>query len=317
VIWEATGDAQDEGGDSALYSRRVSPAMGSLDPIEALTANAAGQHHTGEVAAVSQTELAVAWVRQYGVAEQSRREIVTQRRAVDGIASGPATVASSAGADTTTAPAISAGPDGDFVVVWHSHYQDGSYASVFGRRFDSGGQAVGTEFQVNSYTPERDLYPSVAHLGGGRFVVAWSRHDQITEDGVTRPTRPKILARVYGGDGSPGGDEFQVNRHDDRGGGYARVAAGAHDDFAVVWAATDSMVRLRRFALSPLCGDPDGDRNRDSTDALIVLRAGVGLTECATCVCDVDDSSATTATDALRLLVAVVSELELSCGSCQ
>jgi hypothetical protein len=175
---------------------------------------------------------------------------------------------------------------------------------------------VGTEFQVNTYTPEMDTYPSVAHLSSGRFVVAWGRQGQINDGGVIKSTDPKILARVYGTDGLPTGDEFQVNRDDEHGGGYARVAGGAHDDFAVVWAAVGSRVRLRRFTLDPLCGDPDGDGRRDTTDALSVLRAAVGLTVCAPCVCDVDASSATTATDALRLLAAILAGTEVTCGAC-
>ncbi len=48
--------------------------------------------------------------------------------------------------------AASAAPDGDFVVAWQSYYQDGNYAGVFARRFDSAGSPQATEFQVNSST---------------------------------------------------------------------------------------------------------------------------------------------------------------------
>ncbi len=75
-------------------------------------------------------------------------------------------------------PAIAAGTDGAFVVVWQSGSQDGDYRfggySVFGQRYDSAGRAVGTEFQVNSYTPYPQVYPALGMAADGGFVVVWS-----------------------------------------------------------------------------------------------------------------------------------------------
>ncbi|HEX9639125.1 MAG TPA: flagellar hook associated protein, partial [Acidobacteriota bacterium] len=48
-------------------------------------------------------------------------------------------------------PAISHDPTGGFFIVWDS-FQDGSTTGVFGRRFDSDGNPVGAEFQINQYT---------------------------------------------------------------------------------------------------------------------------------------------------------------------
>jgi hypothetical protein len=71
-------------------------------------------------------------------------------------------------------PDVACAPGGQFVVAWVSTYQDGYADGIFGQRFDSAGGAVGTEFQVNSYTNYNQVYPAVALSGTGEFVVVWA-----------------------------------------------------------------------------------------------------------------------------------------------
>ena len=62
---------------------------------------------------------------------------------------------------------------GGFVVTWQSEFQDGSFFGVFGQILDSAGNKVGNEFQVNTTTYWDQVYPIVAGLSGGGFVVTW------------------------------------------------------------------------------------------------------------------------------------------------
>lgn len=65
------------------------------------------------------------------------------------------------------------------------------------------------------------------------------------------------------------------------------------------------------------CGLPvsEGDAPT-AVDALYVMRSAIGLTTCATCVCDVDGSGGINATDSLRTLHhAVGLDVELVCGN--
>ena len=57
-----------------------------------------------------------------------------------------------------------------------------------------------------------------------------------------------------------------------------------------------------------LCANPhDPDLSpMNVTDSLFMLRAAVGLEACAPCLCDVNDSGTTTATDSLKVLLEVV-----------
>ncbi|MBF0270250.1 MAG: cadherin-like domain-containing protein [Alphaproteobacteria bacterium] len=67
---------------------------------------------------------------------------------------------------------------GDFVVTWQSIGQDGSGYGVYAQRFTADGQAVGNEFQINTYTSYHQQAPSVSALPDGGFVVAWQSSGQ-------------------------------------------------------------------------------------------------------------------------------------------
>jgi hypothetical protein len=60
-----------------------------------------------------------------------------------------------------SAPSAAMDDDGGFVVVWES-IQDGYGNGLFARRFGSGGNPLGIEFQVNSYTSGEEAGASVA-----------------------------------------------------------------------------------------------------------------------------------------------------------
>jgi hypothetical protein len=68
--------------------------------------------------------------------------------------------------------------NGGFVVVWQSDGQDGSYGGVYGQRFDSNGNKVGSEFQVNTWTTGDQGAPSITSLSNGGFVVVWHSYGQ-------------------------------------------------------------------------------------------------------------------------------------------
>ena len=55
-------------------------------------------------------------------------------------------------------PAVTALRNGGFVVTWQSNGQDGDGYGIFGQRFDSHGNAVGAEFQVNSTYKSQGWY---------------------------------------------------------------------------------------------------------------------------------------------------------------
>ena len=123
---------------------------------------------------------------------------------------------------------VAAAPNGDFVVVWQSA-QDGSVDGVFGQRFASGGSAVGGEFQVNTFTQNRQAYPAAATAADGSFVVTWSSYGNHDGDGWG------IFAQRYDSSGGVAGSEFQVNTYTSNTQIASDVAAAANGDFIVTW----------------------------------------------------------------------------------
>lgn len=79
--------------------------------------------------------------------------------------------------ESPSAPSIASDAGGNFVVVWQS-YHDGSSSGVFGQRYDSDGNSLGSEFPINTYTTSYQSVPSVASDASGNFVVAWGSYGQ-------------------------------------------------------------------------------------------------------------------------------------------
>ncbi len=128
-----------------------------------------------------------------------------------------------------TAPVIAMDPEGDFVIIWQSNPPDTFSWGIQGRRYGSDGNALGDEFQVNTYITDRQVEPAVAMDSAGNFVVVWQSHDQTGDDG------DGIRGQRYASNGSPSGDEFRVNTYTTSAQRRPTVAANAGGDFVVAW----------------------------------------------------------------------------------
>ena len=131
--------------------------------------------------------------------------------------------------DSQDDPTVACDADGNFVVAWNSEDQDGYDDGVFGQRYDSAGMKLGSEFQINTYTPQAQENAASIVAGNGDFVIVWTSYDQ--DDG----DYSGVFGQRFASGGMPLGTEFQVNTYT-----YARqrtadVAANASGDFVVVW----------------------------------------------------------------------------------
>ena len=100
-------------------------------------------------------------------------------------------------------PAIAESAAGEFLVTWHSYDQDGSLDGVFAQRYSPAGSAAASEFQVNSYTTDRQQLSTVAADGGGRFIVAWRSDFQ---DGSSYGVYGRRVASLVFADGFESAD---------------------------------------------------------------------------------------------------------------
>ena len=119
--------------------------------------------------------------------------------------------------------------DGGFVVVWESTAQDGGpFGGIFGQRYASAGNAIGSEFHVNTYTIDRQWLAAVASDGSGNFVVVW---ESVQQDGGGSG----IFGQRFASDGTPVGSEFQVNSYTQPDQLRPSVSVESDGDFTVVW----------------------------------------------------------------------------------
>jgi hypothetical protein len=123
-------------------------------------------------------------------------------------------------------PAVAMDAEGNFVVTWYGPGEDKE--DIFARRFNSNGQPLGSEFSVNSYTNDKQLYPGAAMNNDGGFIIVWESSN------IPGQSNKAICGRLYDGSGSSIGPEFVINEEasDSR---YPDVAMDAEGDFAVVW----------------------------------------------------------------------------------
>ena len=83
-------------------------------------------------------------------------------------------------------PAVAVGADGAFVVAWDSLVSTGGDSSAYSlqaQRYDASGSAVGTEFQVNTFTTTNQVFPAVAAVTDEDFVVVWRSDGSVCNDG--------------------------------------------------------------------------------------------------------------------------------------
>ncbi|HEX9965438.1 MAG TPA: cadherin domain-containing protein [Allosphingosinicella sp.] len=108
-------------------------------------------------------------------------------------------------AESQTAPSVATFADGGFIVTWVTTdpTQDGSENAIKAQLFDSAGRKVGFEFLVNSDADSGQFTPNVATLPNGNFLITWVSD---SSDGANR-----VKAQLFGRNGDPIGEEFQVN----------------------------------------------------------------------------------------------------------
>ncbi|MBL96165.1 MAG: hypothetical protein CMF70_12780, partial [Magnetovibrio sp.] len=131
-------------------------------------------------------------------------------------------------------PSVASLADGGYVVAWRddSGHSGGSGIDVRAQRFDSENNMVGDEVLVNSHTGSSQYEPSVTGLANGGYVVSW-RDDSGHSDGSSHDVR----AQVYDSAGAPAGGEFLVNTHVSNT-QYGPSTVGLDDgSFVVTWSS--------------------------------------------------------------------------------
>jgi hypothetical protein len=131
-----------------------------------------------------------------------------------------------------SSPAVAADGAGNFTVVWESVGQDGELSGVFGRRFNSAGTPLGSDFQINTFTTDSQGSPAVAATGAGSFVVVWM------SSGGQDGSGDGVFGQRFNAAGTPLGSEFQVNTYTTGSQQRPAVDVDGSGNFVVVWSSS-------------------------------------------------------------------------------
>jgi len=156
-------------------------------------------------------------------------EIFGRRFGADGSPIGSEFQINTTTSDNQKEPSVAMDAAGNFVVAWYGTAMvEEDKEDIFARRFDPNGQPLGSEFRVNTYTSDRQLYPGVAMNNDGDFIIVWESRN------ILGQSNKAVCGRLYDSNGSSIGPEFVINEEasDSR---YPDVAMDADGNFAVVW----------------------------------------------------------------------------------
>jgi hypothetical protein len=170
VVWRSEGQ---DGSFDGIFAQRYSTSGSPLGPEFRVNLNTVGFQVEPAVAAEPSGSFVIAWTDL-----DCCFDVLAQRYESTGAPLGPQFRVNTSTPTVQSGPAVVADSSGNFVVVWESNYQDGSYRGVFAQRFAASGVPSGPEFRVNTYTTSLQLYPWVSADPAGNFVVVWSSNLQ-------------------------------------------------------------------------------------------------------------------------------------------
>ncbi len=127
-------------------------------------------------------------------------------------------------------PSVVSFSDDHFVVAWRSDGQDGSGYGIYCQLFERNATKIGSEFQVNTYTPGNQFIQSVASFSNGNFVLSWSSDGQ---DG----SGYGIYSQLFDRNATKIGNEFQVNTYTTGDQGYSSIESFSNGNFVVTWSS--------------------------------------------------------------------------------
>ena len=193
VAWESAGSLADDQDALSLQARRLTSDGAFLGDQFQVNIEGGSNQEDAALAADAGGRFLVAWTSYEGPLDHEIRA-----RLYD---SSGTPLTGEIDVNSTTDqrqrfPAVTAGPDGHFAVVWESDVSagtDSSNAGVQLRTLDSSGTPVASDFQVNSYTTEIQEWQDIATDGDGRFVVTWMSYGSDTSDGVEASVQAQRL----------------------------------------------------------------------------------------------------------------------------
>ena len=248
AVWESLPGPADF--DRGIVGRRYASDGTELGSAFQINVETSEKQHKPSISQAPDSSFVVTW-NSYSSPNPS---LQMRRLTSDGLPTGSdLQVNTQVGGYAVETSASGFAPDGSFVVAWTDYAGPGTDTSdtlVLAKRFDSSGAAVGTEFQVNTYTTGEQFLSDVVVEPGGGFIVTWEGIGPDPSDPDTA-----VMASRFDSAGARMGADFLVNTYTTDNQTGSTIAMDANGDFLVVWesggsAGTDSeftSIQGRRF----------------------------------------------------------------------
>jgi len=225
-----------DGDGDGIYAQRYNSAGEAQGNEFRVNTTTTGTQRHFDLAMDNDGDFVVTWMSQYS----TDSEVYAQRYNSQGEAQGNEFQVNTTLEGTTNRPVVAMDSTGNFVVVWYNN--PGGNWNIYARRYNSAGEALGNEFQVNTTTEGQQSRPGVAMDSTGNFVVVWYSQS----DGV--------YAQRYDNSGNAQGNEFHVGSGSPGSHTSALVKMNAAGYFLVAW---NTAVSVRQYTPS---GEPHGDK---------------------------------------------------------
>ena len=223
VVWNSMGQ---DGFGGGIFGQRFAVSGTPLGAEFRVNTVTSSFQTFPSVASDSSGNFVVVWSGSDGAADG----VFGQRFASSGTPLGGEFRVNTYTTDVQAWPAVATDPSGNFVVVWESHFQDGSEYGIFGQRYSSYGAPLGPEFRVNTHTTNPQSGSDVASDSSGNFVVTWESFGQ---DGPAFG----VFGQRFAASGAPLGPEFRVNTYTTGQQYRESVASDPNGNFVVVWSS--------------------------------------------------------------------------------
>ncbi len=227
LLWrgfsQLSGNANDD-----IFARRFDPGMTPVGAEFLVNSFTDGNQSEGRVVSDGSGGFLVVWSSFMG--DGSGEGVLARRYDSLGLPIEGEFVVNGYTAGSQYRPNVSMNASGAFVVAWaDASGQDGDGFGVFARIFDSTGAAVGSDFQVNTWTTGTQSFPAVSMQPGGDFLVAWT--DFSGADGSGWGS----FAQLFDSSGQIVGGELMVAESTVGDQTFDGIQALPGGDFVVVW----------------------------------------------------------------------------------
>lgn len=169
VVWQSLDQ---DGSGQGIFAQRYTSSGATEGSEFQVNTTTTGNQQAPDIAIDSAGNFVVVW-ESYGQ-DGDDYGIYAQQFFSNGSTNGSEFLVNATTSSNQEAPAVTMSYDGEFIITWTGHNQDGSYSGVYMQVYDSVGAAYGSESQVNSTTSDFQQFAAPAiNPSASTMVIAW------------------------------------------------------------------------------------------------------------------------------------------------